>query len=160
MRTSVLLVTLLALPAAAVAQAAPAAVPSVAAVRKAIDARNAEWVAAANRGDVKGISKIYDKGAMIIPPEGEPISGTANIEKVFGDLAAVAKNLKFKTTSLDVNGNYAYELGTATYDVADKDGKVTHGADKYLVIWKLGNDGIWYYHIDMWWVPSAHEKKH
>jgi ketosteroid isomerase-like protein len=36
-------------------------------VRKAIDARNAEWTTAANKGDLKGIVKIYDAGATIIP---------------------------------------------------------------------------------------------
>jgi ketosteroid isomerase-like protein len=154
MRRTALLLTLLAFPGAAAAQA-PAPVPNVAAVRKAIDARNAEWVAAANRGDVKGISKIYDEGAMIIPPESEPMTGTANIEAVFGGLLnAGARNLKFETHSLDVNGNYAYELGVATYEVPDKDGRITKGSDKYLVIWKLGKDGIWYYHLDTWWAPS------
>ena len=156
MRATMLLVSLLAIPAVAVAQA-PAAAHDPAAVRKAIDARNAEWTTAANKGDLKGIVKIYDATATIIPPEGEPMTGAANIEKVFGGLiGAGVKNLKFKTMSLDINGNYAYELGLATYDAPGKDGKLVAGSDKYLVIWKLGADGIWYYHVDAWWAPSAH----
>ena len=156
MRPTMLLVSLLAIPAVAVAQA-PAAAHDPAAVRKAIDARNAEWTTAANKGDVKGIVKIYDASATIIPPESEPMTGAANIEKVFGGLiSAGIKNLKFKTISLDINGNYAYELGVATYDAPAKDGKLVAGSDKYLVIWKLGADGIWYYHLDAWWAPSAH----
>lgn len=151
-----LILALLAFPSVAVAQA-PAATHDPAAVRKAIDARNAEWTAAAAKGDLKGIARIYDADAMIIPPESEPLTGAANIEKVFGGLlSAGVKNLKFKTTSLDVNGNYAYELGLATYDAPDKSGKMVGGSDKYLVIWKLGKDGIWYYHMDAWWAPSAH----
>ena len=60
-----------------------------------------------------------------------------------GTAGSGIKNLKFKTTSLDVNGNYAYELGVATYDAPGKDGKLVAGSDKYLVIWKLGADGVW-----------------
>jgi ketosteroid isomerase-like protein len=156
MRRIAMLFTLLALPSVALSQA-PAAPHDPAAVRKAIDARNAEWTTAANKGDLKGIVKIYDAGATIIPPESEPMTGAANIEKVFGGLlGAGVKNLKFKTTSLDVNGNYAYELGLATYDAPGKDGKLVPGSDKYLVIWKLGSDKIWYYHLDAWWAPSSH----
>ena len=156
MRRITMLLGLLALPATASAQA-PAAAHDPAAVRKAIDARNAEWTTAANKGDVKGIVKIYDATATIIPPESEPMTGAASIEKVFGGMiGAGVKNLKFKTVSLDINGNYAYELGLATYDTPGKDGKLVPASDKYLVIWKLGTDGIWYYHLDAWWAPSTH----
>ena len=85
MRAHLLLFSLSRHPRGRVAQA-PAAAHDPAAVRKAIDARNAEWTAAANKGDVKGIVKIYDATATIIPPEGEPMTGAANIEKVFGGL--------------------------------------------------------------------------
>lgn len=156
MRRTTLLLSLLAIPAVAAAQA-PAAAHDPVAVRKAIDARNTEWTTAANKGDVKGILKIYDATATIIPPASEPMTGAANIEKVFGGLiSAGVKNMKFKTHSLDINGNYAYELGLATYDMPGKDGKLVPESGKYLVIWKLGADGIWYYHLDAWWAPSAH----
>ena len=111
MRRTVMLLTLLALPSIALAQA-PAAMHDPAQVRKAIDARNAEWMGLANKGDAKGFAAFYAPGATVIPPGSEPVTGTANIEKVFaGLLASGVKNLKFKTQSLDVNGNYAYELG-------------------------------------------------
>ncbi len=156
MRRTAMLLVLLALPTVATAQAA-AKPHDPAAVRKAIDARNAEWMAYAAKGDTKGIASIYDAGAMIIPPESEAMTGAANIEKTFGGmLAAGVKNLKFRTISLDVNGNYAYELGEATLDAPGKDGKLVAGSAKYLVIWKLGADGVWYYHVDAWWTPSAH----
>jgi len=156
MRNAVLLAVLLSLPAAARAQAPAPAAPNPATVRKAIDARNLEWTSAANRGDVKGISKIYDANAMIIPPESDAMTGTANIESVFGGMIKTAKNLKFETKSLDVNGGYAYELGLATFDATGQDGTVTKASARYLVIWKLGKNGVWYYHVDAWWVPSEH----
>ena len=158
MRNAVLLAVLLSIPAAARAQApAPApAAPNPATVRKAIDARNLEWTTAANRGDVKAIAKIYDANAMIIPPASEAMTGTANIESVFGGMIKTAKNLKFETKSLDVNGGYAYELGLATFDATGPDGKVTKASARYLVIWKLGKDGVWYYHLDAWWSPTEH----
>ena len=151
-----LVFALLALPSVGLAQA-PAPAHDPATVRKAIDARNAEWVAMANKGDAKGFAAFYAPNATIIPPESEPVTGAANIEKVFaGMLGSGIKNLKFKTLSLDVNGNYAYELGVATYEAPGKDGKVVPGSDKYLVIWKLGTDNVWRPSFDAFWVPSGH----
>ena len=156
MRRTVLLLSLLILPAAVAAQS-PAAAHDPAAVRKAIDARNAEWVALANKGDARGFTAFYGPDAIVIPAASEPVTGSANIEKVFaGMLSSGVKNIKFKTTSLDVNGNYAYELGLATYDVPGKDGKLMAASDRYLVIWKLGTDGVWRPGFDAFWEPSAH----
>ena len=85
------------------------------------------------------------------------MTGAANIEKVFaGVLSSGLKNLKFKTLSLDVNGNSAYELGEATFDAPGKDGKLVSGSDKYLLIWKLGTDGVWRPGFDAFWEPSGH----
>jgi ketosteroid isomerase-like protein len=156
MRRTTMLLALLALPASLPAQsAAPAHDPAT--VRKAIDARNAEWVGYANKADAKGFAAFYAPNAVVIPPEGEPMTGGANIENLFaGMLSSGIKNLKFKTLSLDLNGNHAYELGLATYEAPGKDGKVVAGSDKYLVIWKLGTDGVWRPGFDAFWVPSAH----
>lgn len=156
MRRTTLLLALLLLPAVAAAQA-PAAAHDPAAVRKAIDARNAEWVALANKADAKGFAAFYAPNAIVIPPASEPVTGVANIEKVFaGMLGSGIKNLKFKTLSLDVNGNYAYELGLATFDAPGKDGKLVSGSDKFLVIWKLGANGVWSPSFDAFWEPAAH----
>lgn len=156
MRRTALLFSLLTLPAVAAAQTAAKPLDPTA-VRKAIDARNAEWVALANKSDAKGFAAFYAPNAIVIPPAGEPVTGTANIEKVFaGLLSSGIKNLKFKTLSLDVNGNYAYELGVATFDAPGKDGKLVSGSDKFLVIWKLGADNVWRPSFDAFWEPAAH----
>ena len=156
MRRTATLLLLLALPITASAQA-PAAKQDPAAVRKTIDARNAEWMALANKGDAKGFAAFYAPNAIVIPPESEPVTGVANIEKVFaGMLGSGIKNMRFKTLSLDVNGNYAHEIGLATYEAPGKDGKLVPGSDKFLVIWKLGTDGVWRPAFDTFWVPSAH----
>lgn len=154
---AMLAIALLALPAVGLAQAPAAKPQDPAAVRKAIDARNAEWVALANKADAKGFAAFYAPGATVIPPGGEPVTGTASIEKVFaGVLGSGLKNLKFRTLSLDVNGNSAYELGEATFDAPGKDGKLVSGTDKYLVIWKLGADGVWRPGFDAFWEPAHH----
>lgn len=156
MRRTAALLLLLALPVTASAQA-PAAKRDPAAVRKAIDARNLEWVALANKGDAKGFAAFYAPGATVVPPGSEPVTGVANIEKVFaGLLSHGIKNLKFKTLSLDVNGSYAYELGEATFDEQGKDGKAVSASNKYLVIWRSGTDGVWRPGFDAFWMPTAH----
>ena len=74
MRATMLLFSLLAIPAVAVAQA-PAAAHDPAAVRKAIDARNAEWTTAANKGDLKGIVEDLRRNRDDHPARGRADDG-------------------------------------------------------------------------------------
>jgi ketosteroid isomerase-like protein len=123
-------------------------------VRAAIEARNLEWTEAYNRGGFATVMAIYDEGFLVIPSGGEPMGDRAAMESSLKAGAAMLQNMRFETQSVDVVGDRAYELGRAHYDVHSDDDTVTSAADKYLVIWKKGTDGVWYYHFDAWWAVS------
>jgi ketosteroid isomerase-like protein len=120
-------------------------------VRAAIDARNQEWTDAFNRGDIKAVSAIYGEGFTAIPSGQDPITDRAAFEKVLESLKPLLKDLRFETVSLKVQKNFAYEIGKSHYSLVAEDGSTKPGYDNYLVIWKKGADGVWYYHVDSWW---------
>lgn len=124
---------------------------SPAAVRVAIDARNAEWTAAFNRGDMKAVTALYDDDATVIPAGGEPLRGRVAIENLFRGAQATLKNVRLETAELTIAGNFAYETGKSHHVDTAADGKMSASTDQYVVIWKRGKDGQWYYHVDLWW---------
>lgn len=144
------LALVLALSAPALAGEVPD-VKSPGAVRVAIDARNAEWMAAFNRGDSKAVTALYDEDATVIPAGGESLRGRAAIENLFRNAQATLKNVQLETTGLTLAGDYAYETGKSHHVDTTPDGKMTASTDDYVVIWKRGKDGRWYYHVDLWW---------
>lgn len=138
------------LSASALAGEAPD-VKSPGAVRVAIDARNAEWMAAFNRGDTKAVTALYDEDATVIPAGGEPLRGRPAIENLLRKAAASMKNVQLETTGLTITGDFAYETGKSSHVDATPDGNMSASTDDYVVIWKRGKDGQWYYHVDLWW---------
>lgn len=126
-------------------------VKSPGAVRVAIDARNAEWMAAFNRGDARGVTALYDEDATVIPAGAEPLRGRTAIENLFRGAQASLKNVRLETSGLSIVGDYAYETGKSQHVDTTPDGKMSASTDDYVVVWKRGKDGQWYYHVDMWW---------
>lgn len=138
-----------AIPAGVTAQQSAA---STAKIRAAIVGRNAQWTAAFNRGDLPGLLKIYDDSATVIPPESGPLQAHTAMQPLMDQaLKGGYKNMKFETLALTVHGNFAYESGRSHFDVVAPGGKSTPQSDQYLVIWRKGKDGVWYYHVDIWW---------
>jgi len=125
-------------------------------IRALIDARNKEWTDAANRGDVKAIVEIYDEGFIAIPPASAPITSRAELEAAFGGIIESGmRNLHFETVSLKVVGDYAYEIGRSSSQVKGEDGAWVDVGDDYLVVWKKDEQGVWNYHVDIWWPTDA-----
>lgn len=124
---------------------------SPAAVRVAIDARNGEWMAAFNRGDMKAVTALYDDDATVIPAGADPLRGRAAIEGLFRNAQLTLKNVRLETTDLRIVGDYAYETGKSHHVDTTADGKMSASTDDYVVVWKRGKDGRWFYHVDLWW---------
>jgi ketosteroid isomerase-like protein len=125
-------------------------------IRELIEARNKEWTDAANRGDVQAVVAIYDEGFLAIPPTSEPITDRAELEAAFGAiLESGMRDLHFETISLKVVGDHAYEIGRSTSQVRAEDGKWVDTGDDYLVVWKKDEQGVWNYHIDIWWPTDS-----
>ncbi len=120
-------------------------------VRSELMARNTEWTDAFNRGDIDSVVAIYADDFSVIPNGGEPITDRAQLKTLLEGFAAVSTNLKFETVSVDEMGDFIYEFGRTSYQWTDENGTVSPAGETYLVIWKKGEDGVWYYLVDAWW---------
>jgi ketosteroid isomerase-like protein len=99
------------------------------------------------KGDFGALSRVYTRGARILPPGAEMISGGAAIQS-FWQGAAVAldvASLKLKTVEAEFLGDTAIEIGRAT--IATNAGSSFDV--KYVVVWKK-EDGAWKWDIDIW----------
>ena len=115
--------------------------------RRAIDAVNRRFEAAANSGDFAGMASVYADDARLLPPDSPMITGKAAIGQ-FWQAAGPALQLKrvtLKTIDLDIAGDRAHEVGAATLELAS--GTVEA---KYVVIWRRGADGAWRFAVDIW----------
>ena len=120
--------------------------------RAVIDATNARYVAAFNKGDVAGFAKVYAPDATVLAPNMAAIHGQPAIADFWqGAWKSGVRNVRLTTTELYVDGSEATEVGTALLDVQSPDGKVIatdHG--KYIVLWKRNAKGEWRWFRDIW----------
>jgi uncharacterized protein (TIGR02246 family) len=103
-------------------------------IRSSIAAANAEFSAAAAKGDGAGLAALYAADAQVMPAGSEPIRGTAAIQKFWqGALDSGIAGVGLKTIEVFASGPTATEVGQ--YELHDKAGKVLdHG--KYIVVWR------------------------
>ena len=109
-------------------------------VRSAIEAANAEFSAAAAKGDGAGLAALYLPDGYVMPAGSDPIQGTEAIREFWqGALDSGIAGIGLKTIEVYGHGSTATEVGE--YELRDKAGKaVDHG--KYIVIWRHA-DGKW-----------------
>ncbi|MFN4143567.1 YybH family protein [Aestuariivirga sp.] len=123
-------------------------------VRAAIEAVNAEFSAAFNRGDTAAVAALYTEDGMLLPPGEAVVSGRSGIAaywKAGADMGL--SNLQLRATEVESHGPMAFESGEASFDVKASDGNKTTAKVKYLVVWK-NVDGAWKLHRDMWNDPA------
>jgi ketosteroid isomerase-like protein len=126
------------------------------AVRSAIEAANAQFSAAAAKGDGAGLAALYSKEGQVMPAGSDPVRGTEAIQKFWqGALDSGVAGVGLKTIDLYGHGPTVTEVGE--YELRDKAGKVLdHG--KYIVIWQH-TDGKWQLLRDMFSTNVTPPKK-
>jgi uncharacterized protein (TIGR02246 family) len=93
------------------------------------------------------IATLYAEDAQIYPPGNAPVSGKAEIEKIWrGVLALPVKEMRLETAEVQAFGDDATEVGRYTL-VANDSRELDAG--KYIVLWKRGAGG-WKIHRDIW----------
>lgn len=98
------------------------------------------------RGDARGLAAIYAESGMILPPNGDMISGRQQIESFWqGMMNMGVKNVKLQILEVEQHGDTAIELGRAT--IMDEGNQVLDEV-KYIVIWKQEN-GAWKIYRDI-----------
>jgi ketosteroid isomerase-like protein len=115
--------------------------------RAAIEASNKQFVAAFGKGDAAALAAMYSATAIAYPPNSEPVSGRAAIQKIWqGAMGMGVKAVTLTTSEVETHGDTAYEVGG--YTMLGEGGKhLDHG--KYVVIWKR-EQGAWKLHRDIW----------
>jgi uncharacterized protein (TIGR02246 family) len=109
-------------------------------VKAAIEAANAQFSAAAAKGDGAALAALYSPDGQVMPASSDPIRGAEAIQKFWqGALDSGVAAIGLKTVEVFGHGPTATEVGE--YELHDKAGKVLdHG--KYIVVWQHAN-GKW-----------------
>jgi uncharacterized protein (TIGR02246 family) len=131
--------------------AQPAPAPSVPDLKTQIDANNAAWAAAANRGDAAAVAAMYTETATMLPPGMEMQKGRAAIEKTVAALGHSGIR-NFALASVDVaqvGPDTAREIGRFSLDARNPKKHWVKIEGKYVVVWKLVG-GKWMLDVDIW----------
>ena len=116
-----------------------------------IDAANAKMEKDYAAGDAKAIAEAYAEDGVMLPPDATVVKGRDAVAKLWKSwLDAGQKNLKLKSTSVESDGNLAYEIGDFSLDVPGEDGSMSAATGNYVVVWKKGADGAWRLKVDTW----------
>ncbi len=116
--------------------------------RRAIDAANRRFEAAFNAGDFAGAAReVYTADARVLPPDAPLVRGLDAIAGFWTAAAAQlgARRVQLTTNDLEVLGDVAHEIGSATLTVAGDQQLQA----KYVVLWKR-EQGEWRWDVDIW----------
>jgi uncharacterized protein (TIGR02246 family) len=145
-----LLVTLLIICAASIAEAQQSA-------RTAIEASNKQFAEAFNKGDAAALANMYTMDARVLPPNGEMVEGRSNIEKFWqGAMCAGMKMVSLETVDVETHGNVVVEIGRYTATMHGAGGTTTTDKGKYVVVWKREGES-WKLAVDIFntSIPTA-----
>jgi uncharacterized protein (TIGR02246 family) len=119
-------------------------------VRAAIDRVNRRFVEAWNAGDVAGAMTVYTDDATILPPGAPRVKGRGAIQQFWqGVKDSGVRAVTLQTDDLEISGDLAREIGTATLTVRAEDGAEQTMTAKFVVVWKRQGDE-WRWHTDIW----------
>ena len=119
-------------------------------VRADIDRANRGFVEAYNRGDAAGAVAVYTEDATILPPGSPRVRGRDGIRAFWqAVMDSGVRAVDLRTDDLEVSGDMAREIGTATLTVATEAGHEETMTAKFVVVWKR-QGGDWRWHTDIW----------
>jgi uncharacterized protein (TIGR02246 family) len=131
------------------AASAPANDP---AVRAAIDSADRKFEIAFKTGDAATAASFYEQDATSMPPNAEPESGRAAIEKGYADLfknVGKVSDFTSQTKDVDMYGDHVIQIGTYAMTFTPTGAKEPvkdHGS--YINYWRKQADGSWKIHRD------------
>ena len=117
------------------------------AAKAAIDATNRRFETLfAGDSPAAAARATYTEGARVLPPDLPLVRGREAIAEFWTGAAQQlgATAVKLKTVELEVHGDSAHEVGTATLTLAG-----TEAHAKYVVFWKQ-ESGEWRWDVDIW----------
>jgi len=124
----------------------------------AIQEREDAWSAAFNAGDADTLGAIYTADSVLIPPESDPVWGREGAVATLSGLFGVLLDLQLTADDVRAMGDdHAVEIGHGTFETMGEDGVRVAGRVDYVVVWEKGDDGVWYYSIDIFNAAGAGE---
>jgi len=124
----------------------------IAQVRAAIEETNFKFCEAFRQGDAAAVASFYTEDATLLPPNSEMIRGRQEIEKLANTMMQMGV-WDYILTIVDVFGSddLAYEIGKYTVTIQPEgQEEPIEDMGKYVVVWKLQEDGSWKLHVDIW----------
>ena len=119
-------------------------------VKADIDAANAKWEAAFNKGDAAAVAQLYTEQATLLPPGAAMANGRAAVQAFWkGAIDAGYKNITLKALQVDQFGAAAREIGAFTLDAPNPQKQTVHVEGKYVVLWRR-TGGTWKLDTDIW----------
>ena len=120
-------------------------------IKEAIEARGRQLIEAANAGDAERASQFCTEDALFMPPGSPQVQGRAAIKDYWQSVIDFGvRDIKLTCHEATEVENMAIDVGSLSASVPTEGGSRTTMVEKYLVIWKKGDDGDWYLHRDIW----------
>ena len=121
----------------------------------AIAAAGAAFSRAYVAGDSATIRQLYTEDSLLLPP-GALIEGRDRVVRYFGP-GPRRENVSHSMTSerLEISGDMAVDVGTWNNRWRIDGGPVQEVSDRYMLVWRKGEDGRWRIAYDMWHRPSS-----
>jgi ketosteroid isomerase-like protein len=121
------------------------------AVRRAIDAGNAAYIAAFKKADAKELSQVYDPRGSRLNEGGVVVRGGNAIAKDVGDFVAKVGPVVVTLDSKEfwVIDDQAYETGIWSYTFQPRGQAEKHIGGHYVTVWKKQPGGGWKIWADM-----------
>ncbi len=113
---------------------------------------HAAYVSAINSNRTSRVMAMYDKGAVVMQPDGPAVSGRRQLRKwVDGYFKAFKTHWVKKSKVIWVAGDYGFDQGIDTaHDVPRDGGPVQRYTVKGILIYKRQKNGTWLVYRDIW----------
>ncbi len=113
---------------------------------KEIDAQFCETF---NRGDLDALKTIHDDNAIMMAPDRPAsVGGSEAVVQGYREMwDAGWRNIRLSTFEIESDGNLAYHVGRAEFDVPTKEGSTKRVVGKYVDIYRRREDGLWKIHL-------------
>jgi len=117
----------------------------------ALRERGRAWVEAARTEDAAALSGLYTQDAVFLPPGQAEVVGRDEIRSLFAaQFERFDASYDFEIREIVVSGDWAFRRGVYTVHATLDDGTTRTVRDKFLDVWRRGEDGRWRIARDIW----------
>jgi uncharacterized protein (TIGR02246 family) len=104
-------------------------------------------------GDTEGYIALLTDDAVLLPPNGAPVSGKEAIRTWNNAMSKQFRIVSYAPVDDEVivDGNWAFRRATVDWTIAPTaGGKAVRDSGKFIIIYRRGSDGSWRVARDIW----------